>query len=1065
MNTVLPKLILFVVFLAATPVLHAQNATGARQAVFCEIDVEVPLCPNKTFILDGNIYGAPWVVKDTLFSNSGDCDTIVTYHLTLLPFNKANKTVLFCPGESVTIDGIVFDEKGTYISNVPFPSTNGGCDTLFTYMLDYQFQPVFSDSIVLKPGETVVIGGVTYSAPAFVSITIPATVGCDTLVNYSIVLDPTFPDTCSKTLTFLKTIGLAGPAERGSVICPAADGNLYIGGEREKQSLLIKVSDEGDVLWTRAFQPVAGFVTRITDLIEDSDGMLVGCGIVNPDSSSPEAYAFRFNPTTGNMMWSRYLKQAKPEALAIIESAPGGPFWMLVTPQLVSNVDDAEIWKLSRSNGTLAGAIDHYTFGTSDVWNSLVVHSGAVYATGRHIPGGVAIPAPLNKTLTGLTKIDPATGLASWTRLGHIAPSAQTTLYGTDLLIHDNAILSVSTGFDSLAFNLRSAFFLQKTSLDGQLLWLKRYSVPGLQQVAAHDIQRISDGYLLSGQADMGNGNVDKIVVKTDFDGNVLWAKSLVSGFYDSNPGQYFIHNHQTVVRQGMVYLVAFTEYAKSDILLLKMTTDGHVSDSCGFVHPLDVQAKTIVAPVITPVQVDQAPYVVSSVNAPVMPATLNLNSLALCLRCCEPVPVALALEFCPGESVVVGGVTYTQPGMVTDTLPGTTGCDTIVTYTLTLLPQPVRTETIEFCAGDTVFVAGLPYSQPVTFNDTIPATSGCDTVATYILQWLDPTGQVLSVDCPDDVNVAIGAGTAPVAVFYDLPAVQSDCDCPGIALQMTQGLPPGALFSAGNTNVCYTATDSCGNSATCCFKVFVREESPCDSKTVGCLKWELLDIEKNADGELRYRIRVTNNCPAPLIYAAMEIPDGATAVLPLNNSTYLSPDGRSYEVRNPNFSPFYSIRFKSLNDSIAGGESDVFEYLLPGQTPPAYIHVTARLAPQTFHEAYLNTFNCPVGTAPGNRPAVSRTGNDIPAGNLRVFPNPTSGVLYADLSAWPGERLRLRIFDSRGQLVREQEFAGGPDAQAVVLPEGLSAGLYFLEIRRENGTREATRFEVLRRY
>jgi hypothetical protein len=242
-----------------------------------------------------------------------------------------------------------------------------------------------------------------------------------------------------------------------------------------------------------------------------------------------------------------------------------------------------------------------------------------------------------------------------------------------------------------------------------------------------------------------------------------------------------------------------------------------------------------------------------------------------------------------------------------------------------------------------------------------------------------------------------------------------------------------------------------------------VREESPCDAKTVGCLKWELLDIEKDAEGDLRYRIRLTNNCPAPLVYAAMELPDGVTAVSPANNSTYLSPDGRSYEVRNPNFSPFYSIRFKSLNDSISGGMSEVFEYKLPGQTPPSYIHVAARLAPSIFYEAYLNTFNCPVGTAPGNRPAASRTDKTEVATSLRVFPNPTGGMLYADLSAWPGEYLNIRIFSSQGQLVQTGKASGGDAAQAIVLPAGLPTGLYFLEVRCENGRRETVWFEVAR--
>jgi hypothetical protein len=62
------------------------------------------------------------------------------------------------------------------------------------------------------------------------------------------------------------------------------------------------------------------------------------------------------------------------------------------------------------------------------------------------------------------------------------------------------------------------------------------------------------------------------------------------------------------------------------------------------------------------------------------------------------------------------------------------------------------------------------------------------------------------------------------------------------------------------------------------------------------------------------------------LIYTAIQLPDGVDAVEPANLSTYNSPEGRNYLVRNPNFTPFYSIRFKSTTDSIANGESDVFD-------------------------------------------------------------------------------------------------------------------------------------------
>ncbi|HRI60478.1 MAG TPA: HYR domain-containing protein [Saprospiraceae bacterium] len=1073
MNIHLQKLIFSTALIFFSGVNFAQNAFHQRNGITrgnpnsCMIEKVIPLCPNQTLIVDSIPYAAPWIVTDTLPSATGGCDTIVTYKLIVVPFNKAGKTVGICPGETVVIDGMAFAEPGIYISNNPVASTNGGCDTLFTYHFVYIFQPSRSDTILLTPDETVTIGGNVYSAPDEVTEFLPASTGCDTLLIHVLLLDLTFPDTCSKTLTFLKVIGQPGVSERSSVICAAADGNFYIGGESEKKSLLLKVTPEGKVIWSRTFQPVASLTTRITDLIEDSDGMLAGCGIVDADTTSPEAYAFRYNPVTGSMIWSRYLKQAKPEAFAIVERFPGGPFFLLVSPQLVSNVDDAEIWELNRNNGTLVSAIGHYTFGNSDVWNSAVVHGGALYAAGRHIPGPVSVPAPLNQIQTGLTKIDMTTGTPAWSRLGTTGVMNATTLYSTDLLIHDDALIVVSAGSDSLNNSQRSAFFLQKTALNGDIIWLKRYSVPGLQNAEAHDIQRVYDGYILTGQANQGADDWDKIIVKTDFDGNVLWAKSVTSGVYFPKKGQFFIHNHQSVVRNNAIYLTAFTEDFSSDVLLLKMTTDGDVSDSCGFVQPLDVQTKTLAGSNNLPIQIDVAPYVVASFNAPATPVLVAATSAALCLRCCEPIQETELVEFCPGEPVTIDGIEYNQSGTLVDTIPGIIGCDTIITYTLVLLPQPMRSSTIEFCAGDTVTIGGNAYTQPGTVIDTITAAIGCDTVVTYTLQFTEASGGTLSINCPDDVNIAINAGTGPVVVHYDLPAVSSDCVCPGIGLTLTQGLASGSMFPAGLTTVCYSAKDSCGNSTACCFDVFVREESPCDIKTVGCLKWELLDITKDAENDLTYRIRVTNSCAGKMIYTAFGMPGGLVAVSPANHSVFTAQSGRQYEVRNPNYSPFYSIRFKSQADSIANGESDVFEYKLPAQTPPSYIHVTARLAPQVFYEAYLNTFYCPVGVTPdNNRSAISRK-QDLTTfkklSNLQVFPNPTSGALYADFSDWQGEQLQVQVFSSQGQRIQLFTVQAGDTPQQIALPEGLSAGLYFLEVQRANGERQTVRFVMQR--
>ncbi|MEZ4964269.1 MAG: hypothetical protein R2791_03425 [Saprospiraceae bacterium] len=51
-------------------------------------------------------------------STTGDCDTIATYDLVFLPYNERSETVEFCPGGSVTIGGVMYDQPGTVTDTI-----------------------------------------------------------------------------------------------------------------------------------------------------------------------------------------------------------------------------------------------------------------------------------------------------------------------------------------------------------------------------------------------------------------------------------------------------------------------------------------------------------------------------------------------------------------------------------------------------------------------------------------------------------------------------------------------------------------------------------------------------------------------------------------------------------------------------------------------------------------------------------------------------------------------------------------------------------------------------------
>lgn len=423
------------------------------------------------------------------------------------------------------------------------------------------------------------------------------------------------------------------------------------------------------------------------------------------------------------------------------------------------------------------------------------------------------------------------------------------------------------------------------------------------------------------------------------------------------------------------------------------------------------------------------------------------------------------SVTLCAGEVYIFNGNSYTQSGTYVDTLSAPNGCDSVVTTQLDILAWPLLSSTVNFCPGDAVIIGGIAYTQPGTVVDTLPAVGGgCDTIAIYTLLWQTTAPSVIGIDCPEDVYIAVLPGTGSTTATYSLPVADSDCPCPGIALALTEGLPSGSLFPTGNTLVCYTASDSCGSTASCCFNVFVREESACDIKQIGCMKYELLTITADAGQNYTYRIRVTNNCPNKLIYTAIQLPDAVTAIEPADLSIFGAESGRQYAVRNPNYSPFYSVRFKSEADSISGGQSDILEYTLPAQSTPDYIHISSRLEPQIFYEAHLNTFYCSIGvTPPDDKPfaAGERQGGQ-PA--LHLFPNPTDGTLYLRLSGMQSGNSLVRIFDALGRETPfERLFADGSETLSLRLPETLSDGLYHLQFSGEKGEKYTASFLLIR--
>ena len=103
---------------------------------------------------------------------------------------------------------------------------------------------------------------------------------------------------------------------------------------------------------------------------------------------------------------------------------------------------------------------------------------------------------------------------------------------------------------------------------------------------------------------------------------------------------------------------------------------------------------------------------------------TLNLNVI-------EPVKSIFADTICFGGKYVWNGKEYTKTGAYVDTLEAASGCDSIVTFVLTVLDKVKTEEYVNICYGETYQFGSQVISTTGKFEQLFKTADGCDSLVT----------------------------------------------------------------------------------------------------------------------------------------------------------------------------------------------------------------------------------------------------------------------------------------------------------------------------------------------
>ncbi len=160
---------------------------------------------------------------------------------------------------------------------------------------------------------------------------------------------------------------------------------------------------------------------------------------------------------------------------------------------------------------------------------------------------------------------------------------------------------------------------------------------------------------------------------------------------------------------------------------------------------------------------------------------TANAAWIALMNNNCQPFTVPTTsrnVSLCPGQSILINGVTVSTAGTYIDTLPAITGCDTVRTTTVTIGNSINDSQNVSLCPGQQTVINGQTVTASGTYYDTIPAISGCDTIRAYVVTVNPYLQKAIPLSLCTGQSVVINGQTITAAgTYYDtIPAISS-CD------------------------------------------------------------------------------------------------------------------------------------------------------------------------------------------------------------------------------------------------------------------------------------------------
>jgi PKD repeat protein len=159
----------------------------------------------------------------------------------------------------------------------------------------------------------------------------------------------------------------------------------------------------------------------------------------------------------------------------------------------------------------------------------------------------------------------------------------------------------------------------------------------------------------------------------------------------------------------------------------------------------------------------------------------------------------SLSLSACPGSFAVYNGTNIPVGTSQDFTLSNVSGCDSVVTVTVTALPTSSSSLSLSACPGSFAVYNGTNIPVGTSQNFILANTAGCDSVVTVTVSALQPTASALSLSaCPGSFAVYNGTNI-PVGTSQNFTLVNAaGCDSVVTVTVLGDLLPTSSALTVG---------------------------------------------------------------------------------------------------------------------------------------------------------------------------------------------------------------------------------------------------------------------------